>query len=75
MRPRKAVKIAKAPKAVRRNPMDDFIAAGARMLDLKIDKAWLAAVRSHLGVTMRHGAQVMDFTLPDDSEPAPVFRS
>ena len=53
-------------------PLDDFIAAGARALDLKIDKSWMPAVRGHLQVTLRHGALVAAFALPDDAEPAPA---
>jgi hypothetical protein len=62
-------------KPERRDPLDDFIAAGSRALDLKIDKAWMPAVRSHLEVTLRLGALVTGFVLPDDAEPAPVFRA
>ena len=38
------------------HPLDPFIVAGARALELRIDKTWLPAVRSHLEVTLRHGA-------------------
>ena len=55
--------------------LDDFIAAGARALELKIDKAWLPTVRSHLEVTLRHGALVASFALPDETDPAPVFEA
>jgi hypothetical protein len=72
--PRKGRNITKPAKR-KRDPLDDFIMAGARALDLKIDEAWMAAVRSHLQVTMRHGALVAAFTLPDDAEPAPVFKA
>jgi hypothetical protein len=68
---RKVAKLAR-PK---RDPLDDFIAAGARALDLKIDKAWMPAVRGHLQVTLRLGALVAAFALPDDAEPAPVFKA
>jgi hypothetical protein len=68
---RKAERPAKRPL---HDPLDDFIAAGARALDLKVDKAWMPAVRGHLQVTLRHGALVNGFALPDDAEPAPVFR-
>lgn len=68
---RKAAKPAKP----QHDPLDDFIAAGARALDLKIDKAWMPAVRGHLQVTLRHGALVAAFALPDDAEPAPVFKA
>jgi 1-carboxybiuret hydrolase subunit AtzG-like len=57
------------------HPLDPFIAAGARALEFKIDKAWLPAVRSHLEVTLRHGALVASFALPDDTDPAPVFEA
>jgi len=67
-------KIAK-PAKLKRDPLDDFIAAGARALDLEIDKAWMPAVRGHLQVTLRHGALVAAFALPDDAEPAPVFKA
>jgi len=67
-------KVAK-PAKPKRDPLDDFIAAGARALDLKIDEAWMPAVRGHLGVTLRLGALVAAFALPDDAEPAPVFKA
>ena len=74
---RKARKPRKAATrtAPRRDPLDDFIAAGARSLDLKIRQEWLAAVRSHLRVTLDFGARVTDFALPDDAEPAPVYEA
>jgi hypothetical protein len=55
------------------DPLDDLIAAAARALDLPIEPAWQAAVKTNLQVTLRHGALVAEFTLPDDAEPAPVF--
>jgi hypothetical protein len=70
----KGRKVAKSAKP-KRDPFDDFIAAGARALDLKIDQAWMPAVRGHLQVTLRHGALVAAFALPDDAEPAPVFKA
>jgi hypothetical protein len=72
---RKVKKAARRAKPRRRDPLDDFIAAGARALGLAIDKAWLPAMRAHLQVTLRHGALVADFALPDDAEPAPVFKA
>jgi 1-carboxybiuret hydrolase subunit AtzG-like protein len=71
---RKGRKVTKSAKP-KRYPLDDFIAAGARALDLKIDKAWMPAVRGHLQVTVRLGALVTAFALPDDAEPAPVFKA
>ena len=67
-------KIAKRAN-LKRDPLDDFIAAGAGALDFKIDKAWMSAVRGHLQVTLRLGALVAAFALPHDAEPAPVFKA
>jgi hypothetical protein len=77
---RKAAKRAKPPQPTKpaqhvAEPLDDFIVAGARALNLTIDKAWMPAVRSHLEVTLRHGAMVAGFALADDAEPAPVFKA
>ena len=55
-RPRKAKTVRKVsrkpcrgksrnPAKPKRDPLDDFIAAGARALDLEIDEAWMPAVR------------------------------
>jgi hypothetical protein len=71
----KAVKRVKPAKQAKPHPLDPFISAGARALELKIDKAWLPAVRSHLEVTLRHGALVAGFALPDETDPAPVFEA
>ena len=83
-RPRKAKAARKAlrkdrkvanPATPNRDPLDDFIAAGGRALDLRVDKAWMPTVRGHLQVTLRLGALVAAFALPDDAEPAPVFKA
>ena len=57
------------------NPLDDFIDAAARMLDLPLEPAWRAAVKANLQVTLRQGTLVAEFALPDDTEPAPVFQA
>ena len=54
-------------------PLDDFIDAAARVLDLKIDAAWKPAIAAHLEATLRLAALVMNFPLADDAEPAPIF--
>jgi hypothetical protein len=59
----------------RSDPLDDFIVAGARVLDLKIAKAWMPAVRANLEITLRLGGIVAAFPLPDEAEPAPVFEA
>ena len=72
---RKGRKAARPAKQPQHEPLDDFIIASARALDLKIDKAWMPAVRGNLAVTLRLAALVGAFNLPDDAEPAPVFKA
>jgi hypothetical protein len=55
------------------DPLDELIDAAARTLDLPIEPAWKPAVKTNLQVTLRYGAHVAEFALPDDAEPAPVF--
>jgi hypothetical protein len=55
--------------------LDALITASARTLDLPVDPAWRPAIRFNLEVTYRLAALVAAFPLPDDAEPAPVFRA
>ena len=55
------------------DPLDELIDAAARVLELPIEPEWKAAVKVNLQVTLRHGAHVAEFALPDDAEPAPVY--
>ena len=64
-----------APKIARPDPLDAFITAAAKTLELPAKKAWLAAIKINLRVTLAHAAAVAEFELPDDAEPAPVFRA
>ena len=57
------------------DPLDDFILAAAKVLDLPLEEAWKPAVKANLAVTLQHAAQVAEFALPDEAEPAPVFRA
>ena len=57
------------------DPLDDFIDGAAAALGLALDPAWKSAVRAHLQVTLNHGALVAEFPLPDEAEPAPVFKA
>jgi len=68
-----SAKTSAKPRA--RDPLDEFILAGARSLNLKIEQAWLPEVRANLVVTLRLGELVASFPLPDDAEPAPVFKA
>ena len=58
-----------------KDPLDDLITAAGDALALPIDPAWRPAVRTHLEITLRFARIVEEFELPDDAEPAPVFRA
>ena len=65
-----------AAKQPQHDPLDDFIVASARALDLKIEPGVDAGgARPILQVTLRLAALVGEFALPDDAEPAPVFKA
>jgi Protein of unknown function (DUF4089) len=66
-------KSAGAPPAL--DPLDGFIEAAARVLALPVEPQWLPDIKANLAVTLRAAALVADFTLPDESEPAPIFRA
>ena len=70
-----ARRAARPARSARPEPLDAFIAAGAHALGLKIDTSWMPAVCGHLQITLRHGALVAALALPDDTEPAPVFKA
>jgi len=55
--------------------LDDFIAASARTLELPVDPAWYPMIPANLEVIFRLAGLVAEFKLPDDAEPAPVFRA
>jgi Protein of unknown function (DUF4089) len=53
--------------------LDNFIEAAARALALPVEPQWHPAIKANLDVTLRLGALVAAFELPDEAEPAPVF--
>ena len=55
--------------------LDAYILAAAPVLRLPVKEEWLPAVRENLAVTLKHAATVSEFPLPDDAEPAPVFKA
>jgi hypothetical protein len=74
-RARKAAARPKSGKAVAPDPLDGFVAAAARALALPVEPQWLAAIRANLEVNLRLAAFVAELALPDESEPAPIFRA
>jgi hypothetical protein len=61
--------------ALSRDPIAALIAAGTQTLSLPLEPAWKDAVAFHLRLILRHAALVDGFELPDEAEPAPVFRA
>jgi len=57
------------------DPLNILIETTSRALGIKIEPAWIPAIRANLQVTFRLGAMVTAGTLPDNTEPGPVFRS
>jgi hypothetical protein len=58
-----------------RDPLDGFIDAAARALGLPVENDWRPAIAANLRVTLAHAEAVEAFPLPDDAEPAPVFKA
>ena len=55
--------------------LDEFIEAATRALSLPVDPESKAAVRANLQATLKHAALVDEFPLPDEAEPANVFKA
>jgi Protein of unknown function (DUF4089) len=60
-------------KPAQQDSLDDLVAAAARVLDLAIAPEWRGAVKANLAVTFAFAELFVDFPLPDEAEPAPVF--
>jgi hypothetical protein len=71
----KPASVARPAKPAQPHPLDEYVSVAARSLALKIEASDLPEVRGHLEVILRLGAQVADFALPDETEPAPVFEA
>lgn len=61
--------------ATKQDALAALVAAGAQALALPIDPAWHAGVKFNLQLLFIHAALVDEFPLPDETEPAPVFRA
>ena len=55
--------------------LDGLIAAAAPCLGLTLEDSWRTGVRLHLGISMRHALAVAAIELPDELDPAPIFRA
>jgi hypothetical protein len=55
--------------------LDAWLDANAALLGIPVAPEWRESVRLHLHITRHHAQRVMSFELPDEAEPAPVFRA
>jgi len=55
--------------------LDTYIDAASQALGIPIEPEWKGPIRANLEVTFRLAALVGDKELPDDAEPAPVFKA
>jgi hypothetical protein len=55
--------------------LEAWLDTTAALLGIGIPPEWRDAVLLHLRITRDLAQQVLDFPLPDDAEPAPVFRA
>ena len=51
----------------------DWLDANASLLGITVAPEWREAVLSHLQITRELAQRVLDFHLPDETDPAPVF--
>ena len=57
------------------DPLDDFITSAAAALELPLQPEWQAAVKANLAVTLQFANFVAEFALPDEAEPAPIYKA
>jgi hypothetical protein len=50
-------------------------ASGVKALALPIESNWQTGITFNLQLLFKHAALIDGFALPDESEPAPVFRA
>jgi hypothetical protein len=52
-----------------------LVAAASQPLALPIEASWHSGVAFNLQLLFKHAALIDEFSLPEDIEPAPVFRA
>jgi 1-carboxybiuret hydrolase subunit AtzG-like protein len=57
------------------DPLDNVVDGAAALLGLAIAPEWKPAVRMNLDLILRQARLVDEFALPDEAEPASVFRA
>ena len=58
-----------------RDDLDAWLDASAALLGIAVAPEWRDAVRLHLRITRDMARRVLEFELPDEADPAPVFRA
>jgi hypothetical protein len=53
--------------------LDAYIDAGTALLGIPVRPEWRPTIRQHLAVSLDIARLVLDFPLPDEADPAPVF--
>lgn len=65
----------KSPPTPKRDAINSLIVANAQVLGLTLDRSWEAGIKFNLQLILRHAALVDEFPLPDDADPAEIFRT
>jgi hypothetical protein len=60
---------------VAKDELDQWIDAAASVLSLPLDPDWKPAVRTNLETNLKLAKLVDEFPLPDEAEPAGIFRA
>ena len=55
--------------------LDAYIDAATQALGIPVQPEWKGEIRANLDVTFKFAALVAEKELPDDAEPAPVFKA
>ncbi len=66
------------PRPLRAKRPDVFgivVSAASQALTLPIEPSWHAGVTFNLQLLFKHATRIDEFSLPEDIEPAPVFRA
>ncbi|HEY2617731.1 MAG TPA: DUF4089 domain-containing protein [Acetobacteraceae bacterium] len=55
--------------------LDTWLDANAALLGITIEPEWRDAIRLHLRITRDMAQRILEFPLPDDADPGPVFHA
>jgi Protein of unknown function (DUF4089) len=66
---------ARPQRAKKAEVVETLVTAAGEALALPIEASWRAGVTLNLQLLLKHAALIGEFPLPDEAEPAPVFRA